>query len=150
MSRNDLNKYKRVLEDKEQQLVVGLRNREDISVEKTPDTLDEVQLAGQRNVAILNLDRESTLLRSVRSALARIANGSYGVCLHCEEAIKPKRLDAVPWTQYCISCQQTADLHNFETTAVDSTKRLVAPWIRYRREADAYRDVERDGMGADR
>jgi DnaK suppressor protein len=129
MSRDELNKYKRMLEDKEQQLVVGLRNREAITVEKTPDMLDEVQLAGQRNVAILNLDRESILLRSVRSALARIANGSYGVCLHCEEAIRPKRLNAVPWTQYCICCQQIADVDNLGLTAGDITGRLVAAWI---------------------
>jgi len=130
MTGNELDQYKQMLEEKERQLMVGLRNRENITIEKTPDTLDEVQLAGQRNVAILNLDREYTLLRSVRSGLARIAEGSYGVCLQCEEAIKPKRLDAVPWTQYCISCQQTADLHNFGTTAVDSTPRPFAVWIR--------------------
>jgi RNA polymerase-binding transcription factor len=129
MSQNELNKYKRMLEEKEQHLIVGVRNREDITVENTPDTVDAVQFAGHRNMAILNLDRKYNLLRSVRSALARIADGSYGVCLHCEEAIQPKRLDAVPWTQYCISCQQTADLDKFGTTAVDSTKRLVAAWI---------------------
>lgn len=25
-----------------------------------------------------------------------------GTCLHCEEEIEPKRLDAVPWTKFCI------------------------------------------------
>jgi DnaK suppressor protein len=129
MSRDELNKYKRMLEDKEQQLVVGLRNRDEITVEKAPDTLDEVQLTGRRNVAILNLDRESNLLRLVRSALKRIADGSYGVCLHCEEAIGLKRLDAVPWTQYYICCQQSADLDNLGMTGVDATGRIVATWI---------------------
>ena len=46
---------------------------------------------------------------SNRGALARIDDGSFGVCLHCEEDINPKRLNAVPWAPYCITCQEMAD-----------------------------------------
>jgi DnaK suppressor protein len=115
MTKNELNKFKTLLEAKQQELAGGLRNREGIAIEKTADALDEVQLAGERELAIRNLDRESNLLRNVRGALARIADGSYGVCLHCEEEISPKRLNAVPWTAYCIKCQEAADRHEFET-----------------------------------
>ncbi len=114
MNKTDLEKYKAVLEAKKAELSAGLRNREDIAIEKTPDALDEVQLAGERELAIRNLDRESNLLRNIRGALARINDGSYGVCLHCEEEIKPKRLDAVPWTKFCITCQEMVDRHEFE------------------------------------
>ena len=121
MTKNELNKYKTLLEAKQAELAGGLRNREGIAIEKTADALDEVQLAGERELAIRNLDRESILLRNVRAALSRIADGSYGTCLHCEEDISPKRLNAVPWTAYCIRCQEAADRHEFETVeAVDS------------------------------
>ena len=109
MTKTELNKYKQLLETKQTELAGGLRNREGIAIEKTADALDEVQLAGERELAIRNLDRESNLLRNVRSALGRMADGSYGVCLHCEEDISPKRLNAVPWTPYCIQCQEMAD-----------------------------------------
>ena len=115
MTKSELNKYKALLQAKQAELAGGLRNREGIAIEKTADALDEVQLAGERELAIRNLDRESNLLRNVRSALARIADGSYGVCLHCEEDISPKRLNAVPWASYCIKCQEAADRHEFET-----------------------------------
>jgi RNA polymerase-binding transcription factor len=115
MNRTELNRYKAPLEAKHAELAAGLRNREDIAIEKTADAIDEVQLAGERELAIRNLDRESNLLREVRLALARIADGSYGICMHCEEEIKPKRLDAVPWTRYCIKCQEAADRHEFVT-----------------------------------
>lgn len=115
MNKTELEKYKKILDAKQQELARGLRNRDDIAIEKTPDALDEVQLAGERELAIRNLDRESNLLRQVRMALARIADGSYGTCLHCDEEIKPKRLDAVPWTRYCIRCQEAADRHEFES-----------------------------------
>src|ERR671938_1492030 len=108
MNQTELNKYKAMLEAKMADLSAGLRNREDIAIEKTPDAIDEVQLAGERELAIRNLDRESNLLRSVRLALARIADGSYGICLHCEEEIKPKRLEAGPWGAYFIPGQGAA------------------------------------------
>ena len=121
MTKTELNKYKQLLETKQTELAGGLRNREGIAIEKTADALDEVQLAGESELAIRNLDRESNLLRNVRSALGRMADGSYGVCLHCEEDISPKRLNAVPWTAYCIRCQEAADRHEFETVeAYDS------------------------------
>jgi DnaK suppressor protein len=121
MTKTEFNKYKQLLETKQTELAGGLRNREGIAIEKTADALDEVQLAGEIELAIRNLDRESNLLRNVRSALGRMADGSYGVCLHCEEEISPKRLNAVPWTAYCIKCQEAADRHEFETVeAYDS------------------------------
>lgn len=126
MNRTELEKHKAILEAKRVELSVGLRNRADIAIEKTPDALDEVQLAGERELAIRNLDRGSNLLRSVRGALARIADGSYGICLHCEEEIKPKRLDAVPWTKYCIRCQEAADRHEFETESAETLDELLA------------------------
>jgi len=126
MTQTELEKYKKLLEVKQAELSNGLRNREDIAIEKTPDALDEVQLAGERELAIRNLDRESNLLRNVRSALGRIADGSYGTCMHCEEDIKLKRLDAVPWAKYCIRCQEAADRHEFETESGDSIDELLA------------------------
>jgi DnaK suppressor protein len=125
MNRTDLERYKAMLEAKRIELSVGLRNREDIAIEKTPDALDEVQLAGERELAIRNLDRGSNLLHNVRGALARVADGSYGICLHCEEEIKPKRLDAVPWTKYCIRCQEASDRHEFEADAGETLEELL-------------------------
>jgi len=125
MTQTEINKYKAMLETKQAELSAGLRNRDDIAIEKTPDAIDEVQLAGERELAIRNLDRESNLLRNVKGALVRIADGSYGVCMHCEEDIKIKRLDAVPWTKYCIRCQEAADRHEFETETGDSLELLA-------------------------
>lgn len=109
MTKAELNKYKQILEAKKAELAHVLRNREAIAIEKSPDALDEVQHAAERELAIRNLDRESGLLRQVKLALTRVDDGTYGTCLHCEEEINPKRLAAVPWAPYCISCQEMAD-----------------------------------------
>jgi DnaK suppressor protein len=114
MTKTELNKYKEILEAKQAELALLLRNRDAIAIEKSPDALDEVQHAAERELAIRNLDRESNLLRNVRAALRRLADGAYGVCVHCEEEISPKRLNAVPWTPFCISCQEQADRNKEE------------------------------------
>ncbi len=109
MTKTEMNKFKQILDAKQSELSRVLRNREGIAIEKHADALDEVQQAAERELAIRNLDRESGLMRQVRGALARLEDGSYGVCMHCEEEINPKRLAAVPWAQYCIQCQELAD-----------------------------------------
>jgi len=114
MSKTELEKYRAVLEQKKAAIDANLRNRDEIAIEKTADAIDEVQLAGERELAIRNLDRESILLRNVRAALGRIEDGSFGTCMHCEEEISPKRLNAVPWAPYCIRCQEAADRHEFQ------------------------------------
>lgn len=114
MTKTELNKFKNTLEAKQAELVHFVSNREGIAIEKSPDALDEVQHAAERELAIRNLDRESNLLRNVRGALRRLNEGAFGVCVHCEEEISPKRLAAVPWTAYCIQCQELADRNQAE------------------------------------
>ena len=109
MTKNELNNYSNVLEAKQKELVQVVRNRDGIVIEKSPDAFDEVQHATERELAICNLARESSLLRNVRAALRRIREGHFGVCLRCEEDIRPKRLAAVPWAAFCIECQEIAD-----------------------------------------
>ena len=126
MTKSELNKFRNILETKQAELAQFVRNREGIAIEKSPDALDEVQHAAERELAIRNLDRESNLLRNVRSALRRIEDGSFGTCLHCEEEIKPKRLDAVPWTKYCIRCQEAADRNEFESESGEGIQMIEA------------------------
>ena len=125
MSRSEIGRYRAMLEAKKTEVSLVLRSREGIAIEKTADTLDEVQFAGERELAICNLDRESKLLRSIRRALGRIEDGSCGVCLHCDTAINPRRLAAVPWAAYCVHCQEAADQHEFESDAADGEPELM-------------------------
>ena len=114
MTKVELEKYREILEAKQAELTGSLRNRDEIAIEKAPDAIDEVQLAGERELAIRTLARDSAMLRQLRGALARVADGSFGVCLHCEEDISPKRVTAVPWAAFCIRCQERVDRHEIE------------------------------------
>jgi len=46
-----------------------------------------------------------TVLRLIQAALERIADGSFGTCLGCGDEIDSRRLEALPWTQFCRPCQ---------------------------------------------
>ena len=124
MTKTELNKNKSVLEAKQAELARMVRNRDGIAIEPSPDALDAVQNATERELAIRHLDRDFTLLRNVHAALRRIDDGSFGVCLHCEEDISPKRLSALPWAPFCIHCQEIAD-HNQGEGTQDAGRFLI-------------------------
>lgn len=109
MSKTETNNFKKTLLGKQIELAPRLRERDGIAIEKTPDALDEVHLATERELMTRNLERESKMLREVRSALERIQQNTYGTCLNCDEEIGLKRLKAVPWTPLCIACQEQED-----------------------------------------
>ncbi len=118
MTETERKKFRSILEAKQAVLSGSLCSREEIAIEKAPDTLDAIQLAGEREVAVRNLDRDSNMLRQIGQSLARIADGSYGICQRCEDEISLKRIQALPWAVYCISCQEKVDA--LEIPAYDS------------------------------
>ena len=109
MLKLDFERYREILQQKRMELEGNIRQRDGLAIEKSPDLLDEVQLAAERELVVISRDLESGLLREVRSALERLKDGSFGVCLTCEESIAPRRLNAVPWASHCLSCQEAID-----------------------------------------
>jgi DnaK suppressor protein len=55
--------------------------------------------------------RAATLLRTIEeidTALGRIADGTYGVCVHCGVGIPAERLELRPFVAGCVACQAAA------------------------------------------
>jgi DnaK suppressor protein len=109
MTKTELNSFRRTLEITQTELGNGTTNRDALAIEVSPEELDRIQQAGDREYAMRNLERNSNRLREVRAALRRIDAGTFGICADCEESINPKRLAALPWASLCIACQETAD-----------------------------------------
>jgi DnaK suppressor protein len=109
MTKIELKTFTRKLATRQAELETGSVNRAALTIESSPDELDRIQDAGNRDWAMGNLERGSNQLREVQTAFQRIAAGTFGVCIDCEGAISPKRLAAVPWAASCIYCQQLAD-----------------------------------------
>ena len=104
-----MNKFEAILSAYIEELEHVLRRRDLIAVERSADQLDEVQQASHLSLATSHFDRESHQLREARRALRRIQEGTFGICEQCEEEIHLKRLLAVPWTAFCIHCQEALD-----------------------------------------
>jgi DnaK suppressor protein len=79
--------------------LIGLRNRiedhDDWAVADLETAMD-----------VAEVSRDAAELAQVDAALARIKEGSYGICLECGAAIPLARLDAYPMAARCIACQQ--------------------------------------------
>jgi len=73
--------------------------------ENFPDPTDRAALEADRNFMLRIRDRESKLIRKIKSALERIENGTFGVCETCGGEISVKRLKARPVTSQCIECK---------------------------------------------
>lgn len=116
-SNNSWAKYRSALEAKLAELLAARRRREEITIEKAPDAVDDLQLTTLRELAISRLNRDFRLLREVRAALARLDEGTYGICLNCEEPIAPRRLEAIPWAAYCVRCQEAIDAGEAEAAS---------------------------------
>jgi len=68
---------------------------------------DQAQLSHDEFVSLRLNSLDYVQLKLIEEALDRIEAGDYGICISCEEPIPPKRLHALPWAKFCVSCQQT-------------------------------------------
>src|ERR1700730_10567882 len=109
MTKTELSRFQPVLNTEIIELEQLIRHRDGIRVERTADQMEEIQQASEHALAVCNLDREFNQLRNARAAILRIREGSFGKCQQCDEDIHTRRLAAVPWTPFCIRCQEVFD-----------------------------------------
>jgi DnaK suppressor protein len=98
-----------MLESKREDVLARLHRLEDITVERAPDPVDDLEMLMERDSAITLLERDSQLLREIDAALRRIGGEDFGRCAQRGKDIGARRLRAVPWTTYCVACQEEVD-----------------------------------------
>lgn len=70
------------------------------------DLADKAASAYSKELNFSLSDGERNLLMLIEEAFNRLREGTYGTCTNCGATIGEKRLAAVPWTPYCIDCQE--------------------------------------------
>ena len=88
-----------------QEINADLRQGREGSKADGMDTYDLASEERDREISFILGDRERGKLQAIEDALARIEDRSYGVCEECESDIAPGRLEALPFTRLCVSCQ---------------------------------------------
>jgi len=69
------------------------------------DTYDIASDERDREINLLLGDRERKKLQQVDDALHRLDSGEYGICEECEGEIAAGRLEAMPFSRLCVTCQ---------------------------------------------
>jgi DnaK suppressor protein len=70
-----------------------------------PDVADRASLEADRSLTLIMRERERMAAEDIRSALARMETGEYGVCEECGEDISPARLRVQPAATLCVHCK---------------------------------------------
>ena len=106
----NIQEYKRRLVDLETRLSARAARERAAAREQVLDSPGD---AGDASVAdegesesFTEAELDAGVLQQVRDALERIEDGTFGRCVVDGEPIEPKRLEAVPWTPYCLKHQQ--------------------------------------------
>jgi len=109
MDKSRLKKFEDLLTKKREELRQSLNRTQEEQHEAQEFGRDE----GDRATASLSKEmtfrqkaQERGLLMLVEAALGRINQGTFGECLNCGQEIGTNRLNAVPWSRYCITCQE--------------------------------------------
>lgn len=100
---------KRLLAKQEELLRLVSKSEQDgrqADEEATQDIADKAANSYTKEFLFHQSDDHRRLLQLVNEALERLKNGSYGLCVACQEEVQPKRLEAVPWARHCIECQE--------------------------------------------
>ena len=89
--------------------VNDLREGQRLHDDGADDLVDRANDAYAREFMLSLSGTERDTLLEIDGALKRLDDGEYGVCAHCEKTISDERLQAVPWAQYCVGCQELSE-----------------------------------------
>lgn len=118
MDKKRLDTFKKRLEERQQSLRKTVsRTEEDGRIadqDSAQDIADRAASSYTKEFLFSQSNNDRQLLQMVETALQRIREGSFGECVSCGNEINAKRLEAVPWTRYCIECQEKLEKGQLE------------------------------------
>ena len=110
MEKKKIEGFRKRLEDRQRELRQTMsrtaQDGRDADLESAQDIADRAANSYNKEFLFSQSNNERQLLQMVDGALSRIREGTFGECISCGTEINPKRLEAVPWTQRCIGCQE--------------------------------------------
>ena len=118
MDKKKLEAFKKRLEERQQSLRKAVsRTEEDGRIadqDTAQDIADRAASSYTKEFLFSQSNNDRQLLQMVETALLRIREGAFGECVSCGNEINAKRLEAVPWTRYCIECQEKLEKGQLE------------------------------------
>ncbi len=113
MTKKEMEKYRRLLEEKKTTLSAEIAKtrsaEEETTEEATQDIADRAVSSYTREFLYSLTDGERSTLLQIDDAIGRIDDAVYGLCINCGSPLAEKRLNAVPWAPYCLDCQELSE-----------------------------------------
>ena len=110
MDKKRLDYYKKKLQTRRDELMRAIARTQqegrEADEDPTVDLADKAANSYTKEFLFGQTHNDRAILQLVEDALGRIKDGSFGECASCHEELQQKRLEAVPWTRYCITCQE--------------------------------------------
>jgi RNA polymerase-binding protein DksA len=112
LTAEEIEEFRRTLLTKRREILGSVSSMENETLHRERSELSNMPIhmadAGTDNFEIENtiglMDSEKKILQDIYDALNRIEEGTFGICENNGERIPKKRLEAIPWTRYCLAC----------------------------------------------
>lgn len=134
MEEIEIEQLKQKLELQREELLESLtrlqRESRSLDVDSTQDSADRCVISVSKESLFQQSSLRRTMLRLIEAALRRITDGSFGVCVTCGDDIQDRRLRALPWTQFCLRCQEELEEEISSNLAARSRTPAPMAWRR--------------------
>jgi DnaK suppressor protein len=113
MNKKEKDEFRKMLAAKKESIIRKLSETiaesKEMESNVAQDLVDKAETSYTKEFLLSLTDTERRQLLLIDEALKRLEHGEFGVCQLCHKDVGEKRLVAVPWTPYCIDCQEKAE-----------------------------------------
>jgi len=113
MTKKEKDEFRKKLSDTKEKIIRKLTDTitesKEMESNVAQDLVDKAETSYTKEFLLSLSDGEREKLLQIDEALKRLEHGEFGVCQNCQKEIGAKRLLAIPWTPYCIDCQEKTE-----------------------------------------
>jgi len=113
LNKKEKNEFRRLLAVKKESIIrklsATITESKEMESNVAQDVVDKAETSYTKEFLLSLSDAEREQLLLIDEALKRLEHNEFGVCQLCHQDIGAKRLEAIPWTPYCIDCQEKAE-----------------------------------------
>lgn len=113
MNKKEKEYFKKKLLERKQKILEKLTELDteskEVETDIAQDVVDKAESSYTKEFLLSLSDAERSQLFLIDNALKRLQRGEFGICQMCQKEVGKKRLEVLPWTPFCIDCQQKAE-----------------------------------------